>query len=159
MNITLERASEADANLLLELQARAFLPLLEKYQDTEHNPANETLERMLKRISNPKGCMHKIWADGRLAGAIGISWREEPSSLWIGPLFVDPALQGQGIARQAMDLAMALYPEAAVWGLATLLEEERNCRLYEKMGFTLTDRRQRLNERATLVFYERGPSN
>lgn len=49
-------------------------------------------------------------------------------------------------------------PTAAAWELRTIREETRNCYFYEKMGYRLTGVSQPLNERATLVSYQKSVS-
>jgi GNAT superfamily N-acetyltransferase len=150
----LEKAQETDAQQLLEMQHAAFLPLLEKYRDFDTSPANEPVEKMEARIVEPDGGVYKIIADGELAGAIRIR-RKEGDEFWIGPLFIAPCFQCGGLAQAALRAAEELYPEAASWHLGTLLEEAGNCHLYEKMGYARTGRQEKLNSRATLVYYEK----
>ncbi|MEK3884593.1 GNAT family N-acetyltransferase [Paenibacillus sp. PL2-23] len=155
MEITLEKAVESDARLLLDMQVESFLPLLKKYKDYDTNPANETIERLLKRINNPQGGFYKILAGNAPVGAICGSWKvKEEARYWIGPMFIRPEHQGKGIAQQAIHLIIQMFPQAISWELATIAEEERNCYLYEKMGFVQTGVRKPLNDRATLVFYQ-----
>jgi hypothetical protein len=47
-----------------------------------------------------------------------------------------------------------MFPEAVSWELATILEEKRNCYLYEKMGFTQTGISKKINDHTTLVYYK-----
>ncbi len=155
MNVILQKAANEDARAIYDIQVKAFKPLLEKYRDYHTNPANETIERVLERINHPNSGFFKIVADGRLAGAICIVWKND-LSFWISPMFILPEYQGNGIAQQAIRLAEALFPQAGSWELATILEEERNCYLYEKMGYTKTGVTKKLNEMATLVFYKKG---
>lgn len=155
MEVRLQRAVVGDAEAILELQVRAFLPLLEKYEDADTNPANEGLEKLVSRITNSQGAFYKIMLGDILVGGIGVKWKDKENQLWLGPLFVHPLYQGQGIARKAMDFTEQMYPQAESWGLATVAEEERNCRLYEKMGYTRTAEQRRLNDKATLVFYQK----
>ncbi|WP_201004103.1 GNAT family N-acetyltransferase [Paenibacillus glycanilyticus] len=155
MNIKLEVAVEKDAGLIFDIQVRAFLPLLNKYQDFETNPANETIERVVKRIINPQGEVYKIIADGVPVGAICVVRKEDGVMFWIGPMFILPEKQGKGVAQKAITLLMEMFPEVTSWGLASLLEEERNCYLYEKMGFNRIGDHKALNEKATLVFYNK----
>lgn len=154
MAIKLEKAQGIDAEKLFEMQHAAFLPLLEKYQDFDTSPANEPLEKMKARIAEPDGGVYKIVADGKLVGAIRIR-QKEVNKFWIGPLFIAPRFQGGGIAQSALRAAEELYPEAASWNLSTLLEEAGNCHLYEKMGFVREGIEEKLNCRATLVYYEK----
>ncbi|WP_426454983.1 GNAT family N-acetyltransferase [Paenibacillus sp. S-38] len=154
MNISLQKAVESDAERIFSMQVRAFLPLLEKYQDYETSPANMTVEQVRARIRQPQSRYYLILSDGQPAGAIRVVRREE-EKYWISPIFILPEYQGRGLAQRTIERVWELHSEAPCWHLATLLEEERNCYLYEKMGFVRTGEQKRLNERATLVFYRK----
>ena len=41
------------------------------------------------------------------------------------------------------------------WELDTILQESKNCHLYEKMGYRRTGKTEVINERLTLTFYEK----
>lgn len=154
MNITLEEAKESDAAAVFNMQIIAFRPLLEKYQDYDTNPGNEKLERVLQRIHNPRGRFLKILIDEVLAGAINIVEKEK-HCYWISPLFILPEFQGKGIAQKAMILAEELVPQAKSWNLSTILEEEGNCYLYRKLGYRQIGEPKKLNEKTTLVYFEK----
>ncbi|ANU09485.1 acetyltransferase, GNAT family protein [Planococcus antarcticus DSM 14505] len=154
MKITLEMAVASDAAAILAMQKSAFLPLLKKYQDSATNPANETLERVLGRISGPGSFYYKIMAQEKMVGAIRIK-SDRDCQFWVSPLFVDPLFQGLGIAGRAMKLTELLHAEAATWELATILEEEGNCRFYEKLGYRTTGVSEQLNDRATLGYFKK----
>lgn len=154
MKIKLEKATAWDAPAILAMQKAAFMPLLEKYQDHDTNPVNETLERVLGRINNPASIYYKIVAKEYMVGAIRIKWDEE-GRFWISPLFVDPLYQGLGIARKAMEQAELLHVEAETWELATILEEEGNCRFYENLGYRATGTSDQLNDNATLGYFKK----
>ncbi|WP_214854698.1 GNAT family N-acetyltransferase [Exiguobacterium sp. s166] len=152
--IHLEPAIDNDADALWKLQVAAFSPLLEKYQDYDTNPANETIDRVYTRIHHPASCFLKIIADGQLVGAICIRWKEDVH-FRISPLFLAPDAQGKGFAKKAMLLAEARYPQAKTWELSSLFEETKTCQLYEKMGYVETGIRKPLNDRATLIHYQK----
>jgi len=152
--IHLQQATAEDALALFELQVAAFSPLLEKYQDYETNPANETIDRVYARIHHSAGCFYKILADDQLVGAICIRWKEDVH-FRISPLFLAPDAQGNGFAKQAMLLAEARYPQAETWELSTLFEETKTCQLYENMGYVETGVRKPLNDNATLIQYQK----
>ena len=46
----LMKASSKDCDKLLEIQAMAFTYLLDKYNDVEMNPANESVDKIKDRI-------------------------------------------------------------------------------------------------------------
>lgn len=48
-----------------------------------------------------------------------------------------------------------MFPEATSWELATILEEEKNCFLYEKMGYKRTEVIKKLNDETTLIYYKK----
>nr|WP_144926679.1 GNAT family N-acetyltransferase [Paenibacillus bovis] len=154
MEVVLERATNNDAQAIFELQVESFMPLLQKYQDYETNPANETIEKVIRRINRSNGGFFKILADNILVGAICIYWKEN-YQFCISPMFIHPAFQGNGIAQKTITIIEKMFPQAQSWELDTLLEEERNCHLYEKMGYSQTGVKKKLNEYATLVFYKK----
>jgi len=152
--VKLEKAIESDANIIFDIQVDAFQPLLEKYKDFDTNPANETLERVIMRINNPTGDFYKITVDNVPVGAIYVWWKEQ-TQCWISPMFILPAYQGRGIAQKALTLVEKMFPLATTWELATILEEERNCHLYEKLGYIKTGVIKKVNDNTTLGFYKK----
>ncbi|RPF50256.1 GNAT family N-acetyltransferase [Aquisalibacillus elongatus] len=154
MGIRLEKATDKDADSIFEIQVKAFTPLLDKYKDYDTNPANETIERVKSRIDNPNGCFYKILDDNKLVGAICIFWKEN-IQFWISPMFILPNYQGKGIAQEVIKITENMFPQARSWELATILEEERTCHLYEKMGYSRTEVSKKINNHATLVFYKK----
>ncbi|MCH4825457.1 GNAT family N-acetyltransferase [Planococcus halocryophilus] len=154
MKIELIKAEVSDATSILAMQKKSFMPLLMKYQDMNTNPANETLEQVLTRITMSDSFFYKIVQEKKMVGAIRVKYGGE-DRFWISPIFVDPRFQGLGIARAAMKLAEEQHVEAKVWELATILEEEANCRFYEKIGYQSTGVTQILNSRATLGYFKK----
>ena len=80
--------------------------------------------------------------------------REAGKNKRISPIFVMPEFRGRGIAQEAMRLCEELHGSDN-WELDTILQEPGNCHLYEKMGYRQNGRTQVVNERLTLVFYEK----
>ncbi|MFI8685777.1 GNAT family N-acetyltransferase [Rossellomorea sp. NPDC077527] len=154
MEVRLERATNQDAQSIFNIQVEAFMPLLNTYKDSETNPANETIERVQIRINRADGGFYKILTEDKLVGAICVYWKEDVQ-FWISPMFILPSYQGKGIAQKTILLVEEMFPQAESRELATLLEEERNCHLYEKMGYSKTGISKKLNDRATLIFYKK----
>ena len=73
---------------------------------------------------------------------------------FIGPLFVLPRYQNQGLGYAAIQKAFAMFPGVKVWRLDTILQEPGNCHLYEKCGFVRTGEESVVNDRMTLIDYE-----
>lgn len=51
MEVSLYKADVKDAGTVHEMKIKAFMPLLEKYQDFATSPANETVERIITQIN------------------------------------------------------------------------------------------------------------
>lgn len=154
MNVTLLPAGMADAQRIWHMQRIAFRDLLDRYQDFATNPGNETLERVQQRLAMPQTYFYIIRADGRDAGAIRIVDGHDGSRKRISPLFVLPAFSGRGIAQEAIRLAEDVHGSTH-WSLGTILQEPKNCHLYEKMGYVATGETKIINDRMTLVIYEK----
>lgn len=91
-------------------------------------------------------------------GAIRVIDKEETGeNKRISPIFILPEFQGRGIAQKAIRLCEKIHGNEN-WELDTILQEPKNCHLYEKMGYCRTGKTQVINERLTLVFYEKGKS-
>ncbi|MCQ6373282.1 GNAT family N-acetyltransferase, partial [Bacillus cereus] len=105
--------------------------------------------------NNPSSNFYKVIIDSKLVGAICISAKELPYKFWISPMFIHPIYQGKGIAQKVLILIEEMFPEARSFELATILEEERNCFLYEKMGYKRTEVIKKLNDKSTLVYYKK----
>ena len=155
MDLQLINANKKDANDLFAIQQIAFMPLLEKYKDYDTNPANETLNKMIKRIQNSSGRFYKIVYNNQLVGGINVLWREGTHEYRISPMFISPEFQGIGIAQETLRMVESFYPLATSWELATIKEEKRNCHLYEKFGYVQTDKPRKINENTTLIFYKK----
>ena len=154
MNIELVRACVEDAEVIWQMQLAAFAELLERYQDFDTNPGNESLEKVQWRFSFPSTYFYLIQADGENAGAIRIIDRHDDSPRKISPLFILPQFQCKGIAQAAIREAERIHG-CDNWCLDTILQEKGNCHLYEKMGYRQTGETKVINERMTLVFYKK----
>ena len=155
--VRLEEVRDEEIPLLHSMQVESFLPLYEKYRDAG-SPAIEPIEKLRARAAIPARKYYFIVKDGARVGAINIGSRQDPdgeTEFRISPLFVLPAYQGLGIGCTAIRQAFALHPEARCWRLETIKEEPGNCHLYEKCGFVRTGEEQVINERMTLITYER----
>lgn len=51
MEVSLHKADSRDAMTIHEMKIKAFMPLLEKYQDFETSPANEPVEKIMIQIN------------------------------------------------------------------------------------------------------------
>lgn len=153
MKTELVRAHVSDAEELHAMQVEAFRELLEKYQDFDTNPANETVEKVEARLKQEFTFYYFICIGQQKVGAIRIvDGKEHGGAKRISPLFTLPQFRGRGIAQEAIRLCEEIHGREN-WELETILQEPGNCHLYEKMGYRQTGRTEVVNERLTLVFY------
>ncbi|MDR9856191.1 GNAT family N-acetyltransferase [Paenibacillus sp. VCA1] len=154
MTLTLFKSGINEAVVIHEMQIKAFMPLLNKYQDYETNPANESLERVIDRVNQTYSDYYIIKNDNIPVGAIRIR-RKENKVYRVSPIFVLPEHQGNGIAQRVFTIIEDKYNDARIWELDTILQEQGNCYLYEKLGYQKTGQLKQVNDKMTLVSYEK----
>ena len=157
MRISLKKASIRDAAAIHRLQVASFLPLLHKYRDYDANPANEEVERVIARLKQPHTTYYFIILDGVQIGAIRIIYNDETRRARISPMFIIPEHQGKGYGQDTIVLVEDVV-DAECWELDTILQEEGNCYFYEKMGYRRTEVTREINDRMTIVSYEKSHS-
>ena len=154
MNISLFKSDLSQASLIYEMQIKAFTPLLNKYQDHKTNPANESVERIIDRLNQSSTDYYIIKDIDVPVGAIRIV-RKDNKVYRVSPVFIVPEHQGKGIAQKVFALIEDKYEDAFVWELDTILQEQGNCYLYEKLGYRKTGQTKQINDKMTIVFYEK----
>ena len=154
MDISLTKAELKDAENIHTMQVKSFMALLERYQDFETNPANETIERIVDRINQPFTDYYIIKNDGVAVGVIRIV-KLDNKFYRVSPIFILPEHQGKGIAQKVFQIVEQIYYDAKGWELGTILQEQGNCYLYEKLGYEKTGKTEIINNKLTLVFYKK----
>ena len=155
--VKLEEVQSDEIEQLYDMQVQSFMPLYRKYHD-EGSPAIEPIEKVRGRAAQDNRKYYFIVKDGARVGAINIGCKPsdpEESCFYISPIFVLPKYQNQGIGYVAIQKAFTLYPDAKVWKLDTILQEPGNCHLYEKCGFVRVGEDHIINDKMTLIDYER----
>lgn len=154
MNIKLIRATIEDSKELWQMQLESFQSLLDKYQDYDTNPASEPIDKIIYRLKQEETYYYFICMDDAKVGAIRVIDFKSDGNKRISPIFILPQYQNKGIAQIAMQLCEQLHGSEN-WELDTILQEEGNCYLYEKMGYHRTGKNVAINDKLTLVFYEK----
>ena len=152
-NIKLIPAKTEDALRIHEMKYEAFLPLYERYRDDETNPVKETVENVIDKLNSGNTDYYIIALDGTPVGAVRVV-DDGANVCRISPLFVLPAYQDQGIGCRVLQMLFEMY-DAELWNLSTIKQEKGNCHLYEKCGFRRIGGKTQINERMTLVSYEK----
>jgi len=155
MRVELLKADINDAKELHAMQIKAFKELLEKYRDFETSPASEGMEKVEARLKQDTTFYYFICIGQQKVGAVRVVDKKEAGkNKRISPIFILPEFQGKGIAQKAIRLCEEVHGNEN-WELDTILQEPKNCHLYEKMGYRQPGKTKVINERLTLTFYEK----
>ena len=146
---------KSDIDTVFEIQRAAYKSLYEKYHDDDTSPYKESNETVLRKYTREGAIGYLIIAEGVVVGAVRVDINTENKSGRIAALCVMPQYQGRGIAQKVLLEIERLHPDIERWFLDTILEEEGNCHLYEKLGYRKTGKIEVVNERMTLVFFEK----
>ncbi|MDP4091360.1 MAG: bifunctional NUDIX hydrolase family protein/GNAT family N-acetyltransferase [Bacillota bacterium] len=148
--ISLARADVCEAEVLLELQKEVFKPIYEKYQDHDTSPVNQTRDKFLRKFE--LGDYYKVLYKDNLAGSVFV-YEKAPGVMRLHIINILEEYQNRGIAQEVIWRLELLYPQAESWLLETILTEQRNCHVYEKMGYKRNGELKAINDRLTLVGY------
>jgi GNAT superfamily N-acetyltransferase len=152
MTLTIERASEADAEALLRAQIAAF-----DYDDVLYGvglggpPGYNDIDHVRQTIREEQ--YYKIVYDGRIVG--GISMVDEGEGhLYIDVLYIHPDYHNLGIGSKTIQFVEQAYPDAIKWTLNTPTYAIRNQHFYEKFGYMKVGE-FKPEEDITLIRYEK----
>lgn len=146
---------ENDLDMVYAIQQAAYKPLYDKYQDHSTNPYKESKETLLRKYTRQGTKGYIFVKDGVPVGAVRINLYPETKSGKVSALGVLPEYQGQGIAQEALLQIEEIHSDVERWFLDTILQEPGNCHLYEKIGYKRTGKTEDINDKLTLVFYEK----
>ena len=152
--VTLRKAAHEDIRKVWKMQTEAFRGILEKYRDYDTNPAAESVERVTARFDMPGSIYYFIEAEGEDVGVIRVIDLKDGTRKRISPLWIMPEYRGRGYAQLAMKEAERIHG-ADNWSLDTILQEEGNLHLYEKMGYRRAGVPQKINDNMDIVFFEK----
>lgn len=151
--ISLRKATYDDCPLIHKLQVRCFVDLLQKYNDFESNPAAEGLDMIQQRFQQSFTDYYLIEVEDQAVGMLRVCNFGLNCSL--APICVLPEYRGRGYATQAIHAVETLYPEAILWKLDTIMQEDHLCCLYEKNGYRKTGKTESVKDGMDLVYYEK----
>ena len=154
MSVSLRQATIEDAEIIWKMQVEAFTDLLEKYQDYDISPATESFEKI-------KGKFEQLWTtyyfimNGEIkVGAVRVIKKDDGIRKRISPIWIMKEFRNMGYAQQAFEELEKIYG-ADGWCLDTILQEEGNIHLYEKIGYHQTGKVESINERMDIIFFEK----
>lgn len=151
-------AKTGDEELIHNMKYHSFLPLYQRYRDEETSPVKESINKVASQLKSDTTDYYIITLDSVPVGAVRVvndGIENEEQLYRISPLFVLPEYQNMGIGYSVLQMLFAKYPNADKWRLSTIKQEFGNCHLYEKCGFTLVGSEVMINDKMTIVYYEK----
>ena len=150
----LVRANVSDCEKIWSMQIEAFADLLAKYQDYETSPGNEPKEHIHAKLLDEFTFFYFIYHEDEIAGAVRVVDRKKGDRKRIAPIFIMKKFRNRGLAQKAFEEIERIHG-INHWMLDTILQEEGNCYLYEKLGYKRTGKIEHINERMDIVYYEK----
>ena len=150
----LVRANVSDCEKIWSLQIEAFADLLAKYQDYETSPGNEPKENIQAKLLDEFTFFYFIYLEDEIAGAVRVVDRKNGNRKRIAPIFIIKKFRNRGLAQKTFEEIERIHGSNH-WMLDTILQEEGNCHLYEKLGYKRTGITEKINERMDIVYYEK----
>ena len=153
-SVSLKVVTEKDVQTVWEMQVKAFSDLLDKYRDYDMSPAAESFEKVMERFRQPWTTYYFIVAGDKIVGVIRVVDKKDGSRKRISPIWIIPEYRNNGYAQAAMAAAEQIHGTDN-WSLDTILQEEGNLHLYEKIGYHRTGQIKKVNDRMDIVYYEK----
>lgn len=160
--ISLRLTTVNDADILTEIQQKAFLPLYEKYHDSG-NPYLRDKRDILCRLDNPNFLYLTVLLDNKIVG--GILYRLKGSTPFIKNLifgkyyltrvYILPEHQSKGIATEAILQSEKFLknPKKLYVDFPEDLDKNRRC--YTKCGYKDTGKRLETEPGVILAAFEK----
>jgi hypothetical protein len=136
-----------------KMHRKGFIKTFLKYYDKD-NPIFTSYKKFNQYFNNQNLFMYWIVFDGIKVGQIWIGTKNDTALL--ARLFVLSKYQNKGFAQSAINLAEQIHSNYGRWQLETIMQESKNCHLYEKLGYIKTNETKIVNRRMTLVNYKKG---
>lgn len=150
MNIL--KIDEGYAADVMKIIRESYLPLLEKYHDEKENPANKAVEDILLDLRRENSEAYLLILDDKPIGYVRVGQRAI-GEYSIADLAILPDYQGNGYAQFFLKEIEKIYYMAEKWSLVTIKEEEKDCHLYEKLGYVQKGILQEVNKDMHFVLY------
>mgnify|MGYP002754440751 CR=1 FL=1 len=154
MKIELLKATESDMKEIWKMQVDAFKGLLEKYQDYDMSPASESYENVLNKYKQPWTSYYLIIRNNEKVGGVRVIDKKDGRRKRIAPIWIMPAYRNQGLAQLAMRKVEKIYGSNH-WQLDTILQEQGNIYLYEKLGYKRTGEIENIKDGMDIVYFHK----
>lgn len=148
--MTIEQATEDDAEKILALQKLAYQSEAAIYDDYSIPPLLQTLEELQGEFTGKR--FLKAVTNGEIVGSV--RGYENHGTCFIGRLIVHPRHQNRGIGTLLMQAMEQAYEGTPRFEVFTGHRSDRNIRLYEKLGYRIFGT-ETVTHRLKLVYMEK----
>ena len=135
-----------DLPAILELQKRCYRENALRYNTNRIAPITQTLAEMEEEFRC--SVFLKAVERSRIVGSIRA--RRNGANCFIIRLFVHPDCQNRGIGTMLMNALEERFPDVDRYELFTGYRDEKNLRLYQKLGYRKTGKEEKKDE---IIFY------
>ena len=132
MELIIRRSKTEDAEALLEVQKESFNEDLLKYEDFDTSPANEPIERLIRKINN--FYYYTVLLDNEVIGGVDVR-KVSDTQCRLNRIFLKVKCHNQGIGTKEIYFIENEFPDVTEWSLDTPFKSYRNHHLYEKIGY------------------------
>lgn len=153
MKVELVKIKKSEMLFAWLMQRKGFKETLKKYKDYKTSPATEGLIHFSRHFLDNSIEAYWVLFNGTKAGILEIV--NKPEYIKLARFCIFKKYRNKGIGQAALILAEKIYPDKKRWCLDTIFEEKNNVHLYEKFGYKEYGERKAINEKMTIIFYEK----
>ncbi len=145
----IHKAEQNDLQEILQLQYHAYQSEAELFGNKDIPPLKQTLSEVIDEFNN--GIILKMVIDNRIIGSVRA--KEENGTVYIGKLMVHPDYRCKGYGSKLLLEIERCFPKKR-YELFTSTRSIDNIRLYQKMGYTIFNRKA-VNDELVFVYMEK----
>lgn len=145
----IHKAEQNDLQEILQLQYLAYQSEAELFENKDIPPLKQTLSEIIDEFNN--GIFLKMVIDNRIIGSVRA--KEENDTVYIGKLMVHPDYRCKGYGSKLLSEIERCFPKKR-YELFTSTRSVDNIRLYQKMGYTIFNRKA-VNDELVFVYMEK----
>lgn len=143
------KAKQNDLQEILRLQYLAYQSEAELFGNKDIPPLKQTLSEIIDEFNN--GIILKMVIDNRIIGSVRA--KEENGTVYIGKLMVHPDYRCKGYGSGLLSEIERCFPKKR-YELFTSTRSVDNIRLYQKMGYTIFNRKA-VNDELVFVYMKK----
>lgn len=155
MDISVIKVELKNLQKTYAMRIKSFSVLSKRYQSfIEDNCESKLKQKSFELINEPFVDYYTIKSDGIAVGAFRIV-KNDIKLYCISPIVILAEYQYKGITQKVLQLIEHIYHDMKYWKLYTILQEQENCFLYEKLGYKKTGIAEIVNNDMILIHYEK----